>query len=111
MSDEVEGARTVDGITEDGITTFVSVRLGIALKVKANLTDGDLMKWGSAITLEDNKPIAVARSMAFRGAVKAGIVDYLTDKERPENVPAERAQWYGLHLLSVYQRYTVIDPN
>jgi hypothetical protein len=110
MDDELT-PRTVDSVTEDGINSFVSERLGIALKVKPDLTDGDLFKWGQLITLEDNKPIAVARSMAFRGAVKAGIVLHRTDTERPESVPAERAQWYGLHLLTVYQRYTIIDPN
>lgn len=114
MSDENEGTRTVDGITADGINAFVSERFGIALVVKPDLTEGDLFKWGNELSFDDSKPLAVARSLALRGAVKAGIITHCTDKPTAANVStinAQHAQWYGSKLLSVYQRYTFIDPN
>lgn len=102
---------------------------GLYLVVKDKLTDGELEDWGEWI--EWGKGVPKARGSCLRGAIRAGIVLETSDpvvanllaittNSRDERVienairlheSAEVVQWFGARLVSLYNRYTVFDPN
>ncbi len=117
MSDEVEEknpSKEIDGITANGVNSFTSERFQIALVVKPKLTAGDLDAWLKDFRTDPYRPVAADRVELLFNAVKANIIVYSTDKLTPltmKECDGERASWYGMQLIPVYNRFNFIDPN
>lgn len=104
----------VDGIQANGVTAFVSKRLGIALVVKPVLTSDDLDKFADGVTFSETTPIALSRSRLLANAIGANILVHITDKctrESVKKLEASKVQWYGEQLSRVYYQYIYVDPN
>lgn len=92
-----------------------NITLGLTLKVKDNLTQGDLEKWETDIRFE--APPVKRRASALIGAINAGIIvepaitlDTLTEWTKSPN-GITKMLWYGRELINLYTTLITLPPN
>lgn len=110
LAESAPVSNEVDGITPNGVNSFTSKALCIAIVIKPKLTAGDLEKWLGDFKDDPARPSLVDRLILLRLASKAGIIMHATDKIDAD-LDGDKANWYGNQLIRIHNRYQVISPN